>query len=76
MSHSTGARRARVLEASRRAIRPCRASAAEHGAARFGGTTDESVSSTSLIRSAQTAARGTIISMNVAIITDIRICTR
>ena len=41
-----------------------------------GWTTEVSVSSTSRIRSAQTAARGTIISMNVAIITDIRICTR
>ena len=29
-----------------------------------------------MIRSAQTAERGTIISMNVAIITDIRICIR
>jgi len=35
-----------------------------------------SVSSTSLIRSAQTAARGIIIEMNVAIITDMRICSR
>ena len=41
-----------------------------------GGTTDDSVSSTSAIRSAHTEARGTIISMKVAIITDIRICTR
>ncbi len=29
-----------------------------------------------MMRSALTAARGTIISMNVAIITDIRICIR
>ena len=29
-----------------------------------------------MIRSAQTAARGTIISMKVAIMTDIRICIR
>ena len=41
-----------------------------------GGTTEESVSSTSVMRSAQTAARGTIISMNIAIITDITICIR
>ena len=41
-----------------------------------GGTTDESVSSTSVIRSAHTEARGTIISMNIAIITDITICMR
>ena len=39
-------------------------------------TTEDSVSSTSLIRSAQTIARGAIISRKVAIITDIRICTR
>ena len=38
--------------------------------------TDDSVSSTSLMRSAQTAARGTMIAMKVAIITDIRICIR
>ncbi len=41
-----------------------------------GGTTDDSVSSTSPIRSAHTDARGTITSMKVAIITDIRIWTR
>ncbi len=41
-----------------------------------GGVTEVSVSSTSTIRSAQTAARGTIISMKLAIITAIRICTR
>ena len=41
-----------------------------------GGTTDDSVSRTSVIRSAHTAARGTIISMNIAIITDITICIR
>ncbi len=40
------------------------------------GTTEESVSSTSPIRSAQTAARGIMIAMNVAIITDMRICIR
>ena len=40
------------------------------------GATRGSVSSTSLIRSAQTAARGTSTNMKVAIITDIRICTR
>ena len=34
------------------------------------------MSSTSLIRSAHTAARGIIMAMNVAIITDIRICIR
>ena len=42
----------------------------------LGGSMDGSVSSTSTIRSAQTAARGTIINMNVAIITDITICMR
>ena len=42
----------------------------------MGGTTDESVSSTSAIRSAHTADLGIIISMNVPIITDIRICMR
>ena len=36
----------------------------------------DSVSSTSPIRSAQTAARGTITSMKVAIMTAIRICMR
>ena len=41
-----------------------------------GGTTDGSVSSTSWMRPADTAERGIIDSMNVAIITDIRICTR
>jgi hypothetical protein len=41
-----------------------------------GGTTDDSVSRTSVMRSAQTAARGTIISMNIAIITDMTICIR
>ena len=41
-----------------------------------GGTTDESVSRTSPMRSAQTEARGTITSMNVDIITAMRICTR
>ena len=41
-----------------------------------GGVTDVRVSRTSVIRSPQTEARGTIISMNVAIITDIRICIR
>jgi hypothetical protein len=41
-----------------------------------GSTTEESVDSTSWIRSAQTAARGASISRKVAIITDIRISTR
>jgi len=41
-----------------------------------GGTTVESVSSTSSMRPADTVARGIIIDMNVAIITDIRICMR
>ena len=35
-----------------------------------GGTTSGSVSSTSTMRSAQTSARGTIMNMNVAIMTD------
>jgi hypothetical protein len=43
---------------------------------RVGGTTDDDVSSTSPIRSAHTAARGTMISMKVAIMTDMRICIR
>ena len=42
----------------------------------LGGTTDESVSSTSVIRSALTAARGTMTAMKVAIITENRICIR
>ena len=41
-----------------------------------GGTTEESVSSTSWIRAPDTAARGTIEMVKVAITTDIRICTR
>ena len=41
-----------------------------------GGTTLGSVSSTSWMRSADTDARGIIDTMNVAITTDIRICTR
>ena len=41
-----------------------------------GGTTDDSVRRTSSIRSAETAARGAISSRNVAISTDMRICTR
>ena len=39
-------------------------------------TTDDSVSSTSVMRSAHTAERGTCMSMNVAIMIDIRIWTR
>ena len=41
-----------------------------------GGTTLESVSSTSWMRSAHTSARGTMTNMNVAIMTAIRICIR
>ena len=41
-----------------------------------GRGTEVSVSSTSLTRSAQTAARGSIIIMNVPIITAITICMR
>jgi hypothetical protein len=41
-----------------------------------GGTTEDSVSSTSVSRSAHTAARGTRISMKVAIRMDMRICIR
>ncbi|CAM5724718.1 hypothetical protein SFUMM280S_03498 [Streptomyces fumanus] len=41
-----------------------------------GGTTLLSVSSTSWMRSAHTSARGTIMNMKVAIITDITICIR
>ncbi len=41
-----------------------------------GGRTEDSVPSTSAIRSALTEARGIIITMKVAIITDIRICIR
>jgi hypothetical protein len=43
---------------------------------RAGGATDGSVSRTSVIRSALTAARGTIMSMKVAIMTAIRIWIR
>ena len=39
-----------------------------------GGTTVVSVSSTSSMRSAQTSARGTMMNINVAIITAMRIC--
>ena len=39
-----------------------------------GSQTDGSVSSTSWMRSAEAAARGTIANMNVAIMTDMRIC--
>jgi len=38
-----------------------------------GGSTEDSVSNTSWMRSAQTAARGAMISRKVAIITDIKI---
>ena len=41
-----------------------------------GGTTDDAVSRTSTMRSAHTAARGIIISMNVPMSTDMRICAR
>ena len=41
-----------------------------------GATTVDGVPRTSWMRSAQTAARGTIDATNVAIITEIRICTR
>ena len=41
-----------------------------------GGTTLDSVSSTSSIRSAQTSARGIMTNMKVAIMTAIRICIR
>ncbi len=41
-----------------------------------GGTTVEAVSRTSAMRPADTVARGIIIDMNVAIITDMRICMR
>ena len=41
-----------------------------------GCATDDSVSSTSSMRSAHTAARGTSMVTNVAIITDIRIWMR
>ena len=41
-----------------------------------GGTTDDCVSSTSTMRSAATAARGSIDTMNVAITTAIRIWMR
>ena len=41
-----------------------------------GGTTDGSVSSTSAMRSAATDARGIIMNMKVAIMTDMRIWIR
>ena len=56
------------LQPARRAARGQRAGP---GAASAG-----SVSITSMIRSALTSARGTSMNMNVAIMTDIRICAR
>ena len=41
-----------------------------------GGATDDSVASTSPMRSADTDARGAITATNVAIITAMRICMR
>ena len=41
-----------------------------------GGCTEDSVSSTSWMRPAETVARGIIIAMKVAIITDMRIWIR
>ena len=41
-----------------------------------GGCTDPRVSTTSMMRSAHTAARGIMIAMNVAIMTAMRICRR
>ena len=42
----------------------------------MGVCTDESVTSTSWMRPAETVARGIIIDMKVAIMTDMRICMR
>jgi len=47
-----------------------------NGRGELGWTTVESVSRTSAMRPAETVARGIIIDMNVAIITDMRICIR
>ncbi len=74
MSRSTGAAAPGYWNATSRSSTSAWVSSSVTG--RCGGTTDDSVSSTSTIRSAQTAARGTIISMKVAIMTDIRICIR
>ena len=46
------------------------------GAATTGGWTEDSVSRTSAMRPADTEARGIIIDMKVAIITDMRIWMR
>ncbi|GAB3807610.1 hypothetical protein GCM10027605_38260 [Micromonospora zhanjiangensis] len=73
-SRSTGAAAPGYWNSTPRSSSSARAVGSVTG--RSGGRTVESVSSTSLIRSAQTAARGTMISMKVAIITDIRICMR
>ena len=46
------------------------------GTTSVGAWTDDSVSSTSWMRPAETVARGIIIAMKVAIITDMRIWMR
>ncbi len=65
----------RVVEADASELHLARAVMSARPDARV-GTTDESVSSTSLMRSAHTAARGTSTAMNVAIITASRIWVR
>ena len=70
-----GLLRARVAELHVAQLQPA-VHGADAGPARPAARTSGSVSSTSTIRSAQTSARGTITNMNVAIITDIRICSR
>ena len=76
ISRSTGAVGPGVLEpdVGRRSSRPSDRQLGMIGGA--GGATEDSVSSTSTMRSAQTDARGTMIAMNVAIMTAIRICMR
>ena len=74
MSRSTGAAAPGYWKVTSRSSSSARDRHSVTGAA--GGATDDSVPSTSWIRSAHTAARGTMMSMKVAIITDIRICNR
>ena len=72
--HSTGSSAPGYRKSTARSSSsPCRCSGVT-GAG--GGASVGSVSRTSWMRSAQTSARGIITNMNVAIITDMRICSR
>ena len=75
MSCSTGVLGARVGEVDVLELDRCRRMPAE-SAGSAGAATDGSVSSTSLMRFAQTAARGIMTNMKVAIMTPMRICMR